>query len=146
LFTENGVLVDLDEIGKVVNECDVFTIGFGIFPQRVIVDSRETADVGPMVQIVEPVASVEERFHWLGRERPAFGVPRRFTFFVWPHSIQFMEGSGLWRRIRDRLVADERAAVASMMDGTLAELRALETQTVHSALAGDGFHTLWSRE
>jgi len=146
VFTENGVLVDLDEIGKVVNECDVFTIGFGLFPERVIVDARENADVGPMVQVVEAVTSVEERFHWLGRQRPAFGVPERFTFFIWPHSMQFLEASGLWRRIRDRLAGDERAAVAKMMDGTLGELRGLERRTIGAALAGEGFHTLWSRD
>ena len=68
MFTENGVLIDLEEVGKVVDTSDVFTIGFRMFPQRVIIDAREVGEVGPMVRVVEPVDSVEERFHWLGRE------------------------------------------------------------------------------
>lgn len=143
MFTENGVLIDLEEVGKVVEASDVFTIGFRMFPQRVIIDTRETGEVGPMVQVVEPVDSVEERFHWLGRERPAFGVPERFAFFVWPHSLEFFGSSGLPQRLRDRLRASERPEVARMADEALEELRRLERQAVQQALAGEGYHTLW---
>ncbi len=143
MFTENGVLIDLEEVGKVVDASDVFTIGFRMFPQRVIVDAREMGEVGPMMQVVEPVDSVEERFHWLGRERPAFEVPDRFAFFVWPHSLEFFESSGLPQRLRDRLRASERPEVALAADEALAELRRLERQAVQQALSGEGYHTLW---
>ncbi len=146
MFTENGVQIDLEEVGKVVEGCDVFTIGFRMFPERVIIDARETADQVPLVQVVEPVTSVEERFHWLGRERPAFGVPERFSFFVWPHSMEFLESCGLARRIRDQLGASERPEVAQMIDKALAELKRLEQRSVQQALAGEGYHALWSQE
>lgn len=143
MFTENGVLIDMEELGKVVDDCDVFTVGFRLFPERVIFDTREKDGVEPLARVVEPVTSVEERFHWLGRERPQFGVPERFSFFVWPHSIEFFQASGLERRIRDRLGASERPAVARMMDGVMAELRRLERRAVEQALAGKGYHSLW---
>lgn len=146
MFTENGLLIDIDEVGKVVSTCDVFTIGFGMFPQRVIVDTREADDVGPLVQVVEPVTSVEERFHWLGRERPSFGVPEQFSFFVWPHSLEFLQSCGLWSRLSERLGAEGRPRVREMMDGTLTDLRGLERSTVQRALSGDGFHSLWPQE
>lgn len=143
MFTENGVLIDLEEVGKVVDTSDVFTIGFRMFPQRVVIDTRETGDVGPMVSVVEPVDSVEERFHWLGRERPALGAPKRFAFFVWPQSVQFLESSGLPQRLRDRLQASERPEVARMADEALEELRRLEREAVQQALSGEGYQTLW---
>ncbi len=146
MFTENGVQIDLEEVGKVVEGCDVFAIGFHMFPERVIIDTRETEDVAPLVQVVEPVTSVEERFHWLGRERPAFGVPERFSFFVWPHSLEFLESCGLARRIRDQLRASERPEVARMIDKALAELQRLERRSVQQALAGEGYHALWPLE
>ncbi len=146
MFTENGVQIDLEEVGKVVDECDVFTIGFGMFPERVIIDTREGKDVGPLMQVVEPVTSVEERFHWLGRERSAFGIPERFSFFVWPHSLEFLESCGLGRRIRDVLRASESPEVARMIDEALAELRRLERRSVQQALAGEGYHALWPQE
>jgi len=143
MFTENGVLIDLEEVGKVVDASDVFTVGFRMFPQRVIIDARETGEEGPMVRLVEPVDSVEERFHWLGRERPAFGAPERFAFFVWPHSLQFFESSGLAQRIRDRLRASERPEAARMVDEALEGLRRLERQAAQQALVGEGYHSLW---
>ena len=143
MFTENGVLIDLEEVGKVVDASDVFTIGFRMFPQRVVIDTRETEEVGPMVRLVEPVDSVEERFHWLGRERPAFEAPERFAFFVWPHSLEFFESSGLPQRVRDRLRASERPPVARMVDEVMEELRRLEREAAQQALSGEGYHTLW---
>lgn len=146
MFTENGVLIDLEEVAKVVDGCDVFTIGFRTFPERVIIDAREAEDAGPLAQVVEPVASVEERFHWLGRERPQFGVPERFSFFVWPHSLEFFESSGLAQRIRDRLRTAERPSVKQMLDGALEEVRRLERRAVQQLLLGEGYHVLWPQE
>jgi hypothetical protein len=146
VFTENGLLIDLEEVGKVVEGCDVFTIGFRIFPQRLIIDSRETDDTGPMVEVVEPVASVEERFHWLGRRRPEFGVPEKFSFFVWPHSLEFLEACGLIERIAAHLRAGERPEVAKMIEGALAELRRLERSSIRQALVGEGYQALWPQE
>lgn len=143
MFTENGLLIDLEEVAKVVDGCDVFTIGFRTFPERLIVDTRETEDVGPLAQVVGPVSSVEERFHWLGRERPAFGVPEQFSFFVWPHSLEFLESCGLGQSIRDRVKASERPEVARMVDGAMAELRRLERTSLQQALSGEGYHSLW---
>lgn len=146
MFTENGVLIDLEEVTKVVEGCDVFTIGFRTFPERVIIDTRETETVKPMMRVVEPVDSVEERFHWLGRERPAFGVPEQFSFFVWPHSMEFFEASGLAQHIRDRLRVPDRPDVAPMVDEALSELRRLERRSVQQALAGRGYHALWPQD
>jgi hypothetical protein len=146
VFTENGLLIDLEEVNKLVEDCDVFTIGFRIFPQRLIIDSRETDDTGPMVEVVEPVASVEERFHWLGRRRPAFGVPEKFSFFVWPHSLEFLESCGLIEGIQTHLRAGERPEVAKMIEAALAELRRLERSSVRQALVGEGYQALWPQE
>lgn len=143
MFTENGVLIDLEEVAKVVDSCDVFTIGFRMFPQRLIIDTRETDDVGPLVQVVEPVASVEERFHWLGRERPMFGVPQQFSFFVWPHSLEFLEASGLAQHVHDRVRSAERPDVKRMVDDCLRDLKRLERKAIHQALSGEGYHSLW---
>ena len=145
MFTENGLLIDLDEVRKVVDECDVFTIGFRLFPQRVIVDTRSAADEGPMLELVEPVNTVEERFFWLGKRRPQFGMPERFTFFVWPHSAGFLDACGLVERIGERLGRAERPEMAEALGKAMDELRRLEREAVQAALSGQDYHTLWSR-
>lgn len=137
-------MIDLDEVRKVVDQCDVFTIGFRDFPQRVVVDTRTSDDEGPMVEVVDPVGTVEERFFWLGKRRPSFGVPERFTFFVWPHSIRFLKECGLADVVRER-VASVSATSAPSVDGVLAQLERLEMEAVGDAITGKNFHTLWSR-
>jgi hypothetical protein len=145
MYSENGVAINLEELGKVIERCDVFTIGFQNFAQRLFVDTRSKGDVGPMVRMVEPVATVQERFHWLGQNRPGFGVPENFTFVIWPHSIRYMEASGVLGAIRSRLDAGGQD-VSAQYEAALAELQRLERWSIREALAGDTYKTLWPRE
>ena len=137
-------MIDLDELRNVVENCDVFTIGFRLFPDRLIVDTRTAGEEGPMLEVVEPVGTVEERFFWLGKRRPDFGVPQRFTFFVWPHSVRFLEECGLMDKIRQRLYVAE-AECGRMVAESLMRLHQLEGRAVHDAIAGNNYHTLWAR-
>lgn len=146
MFTENGVLIDLEELRNVVDECDVFTVGFRLFPERFIVDTRSSDTAGTMAEVVEPVNTVEERFFWLGKRRPEFSPPERFTFFIWPHSMRFLEESGVADKIRQRLGGSMFPESGQTMDVALAELRGLERTAVADAIAGKNCHTLWPQE
>lgn len=139
------MMVDLEELRKVVDNADVFTIGFRMFAERLIVDARTAEDEGTLVRVVEPVASVEERFFWLGKERPGFGVPERFTFFVWPHSIQYMEECGLSEIIRHRIYPNDPQAGKQVAE-SIHHLFRLERQATYDAITGRNYHTLWQRE
>ena len=138
-------MIDLDELRKVVDECDVFTIGFRLFAERLMIDTRTTAEEGPMIELVEPVNTVEERFFWLGKRRPAFGVPQRFTFFIWPHSVRFLGECGLMERVRERL-QNAAPEVGDKVAAAVGELHRLENQAIHDAITGNNYHTLWARE
>jgi hypothetical protein len=146
MFTENGVMIDLEQVRQVVEECDVFTIGFRLFQERVIVDSRTFGDEGPMLEVVEPVSTVEERFFWLGQRRPAFGVPERFTFFVWPHSIHHLEESGLMDRIRHRIYPlDGSGEMGRAVAKSVLRLHLLERKATRDAITGKNYHTIWAK-
>jgi hypothetical protein len=145
VFTENGVMIDLEELRKVVESCDVFTVGFRLFPQRVLVDTRSTDAEGPMIEIVEPVNTIEERFFWLGQRRPSFGVPERFTFFIWPHSISYLEESGVMDQIRKRIYPQDPER-GRQVAHVLYQLHVMEQQAVQDAISGKNYHTLWERE
>lgn len=144
--SENGLLVDVGQIHQVVENADVFAVGFSNFAERLLVDARSGSEIGPMVRVVEPLASIQERFFWLGKERPQFGVPQAFVFFAWPHSITFLEQSGLWRRIRDRVRADSDPKAGRQCSVTLQRLRALERQVLVAAVKGENFVSLWPQE
>lgn len=146
MFTENGVLIDMDELRNVVDNCDVFTVGFRLFPERFIVDTRSTETELPMAEVVEPVSTVEERFFWLGKRRPAFEPPQRFTFFIWPHSIRFFKESGLASIVRDRIHANDEPDVAAAFDAGLDQLAHMEREATVNAITGKNCHTIWPQE
>jgi len=143
MYTENGVLVDVGEMRQVVAQADVFAVGFRLFPERLLVDTRHNEQESPLVRVVEPVSSVQERFFWLGKERPSLGMPERFAFFVWPHSIDFLEGSGLWAAICQRAAC--RPDADAMCRAALEELHAHERQATLAAVRGERYHNLWAR-
>jgi len=145
MYTENGLLVDLVEVEKVVDLCDVFTIMFRLFPERLLLDSRTSPQQGSFVGLVEPVATVEERYDWLERKRPSFGPPQRFMFFLWPHSIAFLEQCGVAARIRRRCETTGGPRTAAAFDEALAELREKEQRTTLAAITGENCHTMWAR-
>jgi hypothetical protein len=137
-------MIDLEELRKVVDSCDVFTMGFRLFPERLIVDTRENDQDGPMIEVVEPVSTVEERFFWLGQRRPSFGVPQQFTFFIWPHSIRYLTECGLMERIRQRL-GHAGHDLSAQVDQALGRLQRLEDQATFEAITGRNYHTMWER-
>ena len=143
MYAENGPLVNLAEVEEVVDLSDVFTIIFRLFPERLLVDSRTSAQEGPLAAVVEPVATVEERYHWLGRKRPGFGPPERFTFFLWPHSIAFLEECGIVARIRRRCEAGGGPEAVSMFDKALTDLQQKEERATRAAITGEEYRTLW---
>jgi hypothetical protein len=134
-------MVDLEELRNVVENADVFAVGFHLFPERLIIDTRSSGDVGPMARVVEPVTSVEERFFWLGKERPAFGVPQSFSFFVWPHSMRYFAESGLQQMVAERIGGDAAAQILESVQ----QLHDLERLAEHDAISGRNYHTLWEK-
>jgi hypothetical protein len=141
--SENGLMIDVGQVRQVVEGADVFVIGFANFAERLLIDTRSSDDAGPMVRVVEPLGSVQERLFWLGKERGAFGMPQSFTFFAWPHSIAYLKQSGIWQRILERLDANVDAATAKACENAYEDLTALEREVLHAAVRGDRFVTLW---
>ena len=145
MYSENGVLVDFDEITNLVNTADVFTVAFANFPERLIVDTRSNETETPMVQVVEPARSARDRMNWLHRRRPSLGTPETFSFFAWPHSPGFMVQSGIWDRIRNR-VADGGEHVDVQCDLALKALLNLDRDATFAVLRGEHCLTLWPRQ
>jgi hypothetical protein len=143
MFGENGQIVDLGEVREAISQADVLVVGFRDFPERLIVDSRRDEAVGPMARVVEPLSGVEERMHWLGRTRPQFGLPQRFTFFVWPHSASFLEETGVTETAFETVGSGHGA---EQLRGALDELYRLQRVAHRAAVNGDQWRTLWDAQ
>jgi hypothetical protein len=143
MYGENGQIVDLDQVREAIAQADVLIVGFATFPQRLLIDSRSNDAAEPMARVVEPLRGVEERMHWLGRARPQFGLPERFTFFVWPHSVGFLEETG----IASQMFAGVGAgAGTAQLAEALDQLHALERQARRAAVTGDHWRSLWDAQ
>ena len=143
MYGENGQVVDVAEVREAIERADVLIVGFRGFAERLLVDSRSNEASGPMAQVVAPLGGVEERMHWLGRNRPQFGLPQRFTFFVWPHSVGFLEETGL----AGTLFASVGAGDGSrQLAEALEELHRLERAARRDAVNGDRWRTLWDAQ
>jgi hypothetical protein len=146
MYSENGVLVDFDEITNLVNTADVFTVAFANFPERLIVDTRSNENETPMVQVVEPARSARDRMNWLNRRRPSLGTPETFSFFAWPHSPGFMVQSGVWDRIRGRVEDGSESQVSVQCDLAIKALLNLDRDATFAVLRGEHCLTLWPRQ
>ncbi len=152
MYTENGLLVDITEITDIVRHADVFAVSFRLFPERLLIDTRydEGDSSGscsmPMVAIVDPVTSVQERFFWLGQHRPRLGMPKNFMFFHWPHSVRYLEESGIWDRMRARVTSTHFAGARETCDDALRELIVRERGATIDAIKGARYQTLWSAQ
>ncbi len=147
MLTENGIMIDQEAVNELLEKADVLTIGFTLFPQRLLMDVRSTVDgsVGPLVTLVDPVANVQERYLWLGRHRGMFGAPQGFSFFVWPHTLRYLLESDALRLMRQRLEALPGNG-AEQLNTALELLIRLENDEHRRAVLGaDHYHTFWQR-
>ena len=140
MYTEDGQPIDIGEVREAIAQSDLLVVGFRGFPERLLVDSRTSGSIGPMVRVVEPLGGVEERLHWLGRHRPQFGMPQRFIFFVWPRSVGFLEETGVAGALREHVAPGDGP---SQLSAALGELHALERAANRAAVSGDQWRTLW---
>lgn len=145
MYSENGLLIDLEDVREAVATADVFAVGFRQFPERLFVDTRWNDRHGPFVGVVEPVSSVQERLFWLGARRPSLGMPQRFLFFPWPHSIAFLQESGIWEQIARRVRASGHPQVDAMLEATLRQLKEKEHDANLAAIRGEGYHQIWPK-
>jgi hypothetical protein len=143
MYGDNGVLVDFEEMGLVIDRAGVLAVGFPHFPERLIVDARSNEKEGPLVQIVEPAGSTRERLTWLHRRRPSLGTPQSLSILVWPHSISFLVQSAVWGRIRHRVGAEIDPEVRGQCDLALKQLLNLDLSASQSLLRGEQCVNLW---
>jgi hypothetical protein len=143
MYTENGILVDFEDINKLVASADVFAIGFGNFEERLLVDSRSDETEMPLIQVVAPAGSPERRVRWLQRRRPSLGKPEAFSFVAWPHSPKLLVDSGVWARILGQVGAQSDIKVQVQCEVALKELFELDRDAAVAAIKGDNFVTLY---
>ena len=140
--TENGIVIDRAALERLLTQSDLITIGFTLFPERLLVDTRTNDHEGQFVEMVQPVASVQERYLWLGKHRSTFGAPEGFAFFVWPHTVRYLVETDALAPLRARLSPEAR----ENLEVGVATALELERQAMRDVLRGaEGWPAVWER-
>src|SRR5213082_1727872 len=114
--------IDLDEVRRVVDAAEVLIVRLSVTDRRLLVDARSHDDYGPMIQVVPPAASAEERFRALKVLRPRFRSPERILTFQWPRHARALAEAGVWDHMARRLVALGYSDTAGQCDQAFADL------------------------
>jgi hypothetical protein len=138
--------LDMEEVGRVIDNADVLVVRFAILDQRLLIDTRTNENEGPVIAIVPKAGSVEERFKSLKKMRPRFPLPEKIMSFLWPRHIETFRNSGLAERIESRLVSLGGEEMIPRCRKALEELEREENAEVQSAIrGGETYQTLWER-
>ena len=140
-----GFEIDIDAVNQNVDEAEVVCIYFPMLRKTLLVDTRTTEDVGPLVCVVDMVENAQERFRLLRRLRPQLDRPRSITLVPWVRSVGSLRATGVWGRLTARLSACGDADCLDAASRCLEELHALERHELLSALTGRDHRTLWGR-
>lgn len=135
--------LDYDAILKTVRKADVVAFRFVTVPMRLLVDNRFSDTDAPMLKLVPPAGSAEERFKSLKKLRPRFRLPQKISAIWWPRYISGLVESGVWDAVKQRIVDNGFPAATGECDDLLCELIRMERLEMVNAIDGEGYRTLW---
>ena len=138
--------LDLDELIQAIKTEDVLIVRFQNFEERLLLDMRLGDDGRPLVRMVDPVSSPEERYKELREIRPEVALPERIMVVPWPRSYKELVRLGLWGYITDRIMSvtsSSGEAIVEDLQGQIARCELLEFKAmIHGEI---GYETLWEK-
>ena len=146
MFMDSNSKIDIEAIKVVLETTDVFVVRFSYIHQRLLVDTRLGKDDMPMIRLVPPANSAEERYRYLRTTRPELELPTQITVFHWTQSIKMLRILGLWQVLEKRFF--ENAGLQAVNDAKQIYQEALKLEKIDIQLAisgGEGYETIWER-
>lgn len=142
---DNDYNVDVAEVASTIRSHDVVIIRFITLGERLLLDFRNSDIDGPLVKLVEPVRSVQERYRHLRKLRPRFGDPEKIVSVFWPRFARSLEETGVWAEVIRRVVDSGHPDAVRDAERELEDMLQKERAHQRDAVAGsDRFRTLWS--
>jgi hypothetical protein len=118
---DNDYELNVGEIVQTVESAEVLTLRFVVLSQRLLIDTRFTAVDGPMLKLVPPVKTAEERFRSLKQLRPRFRIPEKICSVWWPKHIDSLATSGVWPAIARRVIDSGSPDAAQLCEDVFRE-------------------------
>ncbi len=143
---DGGFTRNIDEVIRNINNAEIISIMFPVLGKSLVLDVRYTADEGPMAVVVPMVGSPEERSRSIQRMRPGFPRPKELALVPWTLYVDSLVRLGIWDSIMKRFIESGHGEAIKACERALDELRRLEREEITSAIRGDNYQTIWSRE
>ena len=140
---DNDYELNVDEIVQTVESAEVLTLRFVVLSQRLLIDTRFSSIDGPMLKLVPPVKTAEERFRSLKQLRPRFRIPEKICSVWWPKHIESLTTSGVWPAIARRIIDSGSPDAAQLCEDIFQEMLMLEREEIRNAILGKGYQALW---
>ena len=141
----HGFELDIDAVNQNIGESEVVSLYFPLLQKTLLVDTRSSDEVGPLVAVVEMVDSTAQRFRSVRRLRPQFQRPESITMIPWVLRVGSLRRTGVWGTLTERLKAYGDPGCVEAAERCLEDLQGLERREVERALTGDQYHTVWGR-
>lgn len=128
-----------------IDEAEVLSIFFPLLRRALVVDTRHSAHIGPLIAVAPQVASTAERIAWVSAARPDFGRPDFIMMLPWLKSIRSLGTHGIPDRIRDLLIRNGLSpdTATTMTRHAQHELLRVEYDTFVAMIRGEGYKTVW---
>lgn len=141
-----GFEIDIDAVNRNVDEAEVISIYFPRLRKTLLLDTRTTDEVGPLMVVVDMVDNASERFLSLRKLRPQLPRPQSITLIPWVLRVDSLRQTGVWERLIGRLSPCGDESCLEAAEQCIDELQALERLEVVRALTGEQHRTLWGRQ
>jgi hypothetical protein len=139
--------LNLSELTDAIAQEEVLIVRFQNFEERLLLDMRLGEDDQPLVRMVGPVSSAEERYTELRQIRPEVALPERIMVVPWPRSFNEMQRLGLWQEISSRIIKVAGDSATQLILDLQTEIERLEVLELAAIIRGDiGYETLWERD
>jgi hypothetical protein len=142
---DNDYSIDISSILDIIDSAEVITFRFVTVQQRLLLDARCSEAEGPLLKLVPPAGSAEERFRSLKQLRPRFRLPEKITAVWWPKYVDSLVSTGVWDRVTQRMARSGFPGAAEQAANVLQELRQQERAEVLNAILGHGYQALWEK-
>ena len=140
---DGGFELDIEAVCENIAEAEVVTLYFPFLRKTLLVDTRSTERLGPLVRLVPMARSTAERFESLQRLRPELPKPESITMIPWGRRVASLRAAGVWDRLLARLSESGDRTALTAASECFAELRGLEDRELGDAIRGEHYQTLW---
>lgn len=140
---DGGFELDIAAVRENIAEAEVVTLYFPFLRKTLLVDTRSTERLGPLVRVVPMARSTADRFDSLQRLRPELSRPESITMIPWGRRVASLQAAGVWDCLLARLSESGDSAALAAAHACLGELRGLEHREQGDAIRGEHYRTLW---